>query len=85
VPKTTLRKVGGSIMMAVPPAILEILDMKAGTTVALAVEGERLVVEPPSRRRYTLKELLSQCDARAPRSKEDRKWLNSSRAGRELL
>jgi antitoxin ChpS len=84
-PKTTLRKVGGSIMLAVPPAFLEILDMKAGTTVALAVEGERLVIEPPRRRQYTLKELLSQCDARAPHSKEDRKWLNSPRVGRELL
>jgi antitoxin ChpS len=82
---TKLRKVGGSVMMAVPPAVLDMLRLKADATVALAVEGERLIVESPQKPRYTLAELLAQCEPSAPKSKQDREWLNSTRAGRELL
>lgn len=82
---TNLRKVGGSIMLAVPPAILEILHLHAGATVGLAVDHGRLVVEPTLRPRYSLDELLAQCDASAEVSAEDRVWLDSKPVGRELL
>jgi antitoxin ChpS len=82
---TTLRKVGGSIMMVVPPAILDQLQLKAGAAVALVVDGQRLIVEPPRKPRYTLEELLDQCDPNAPFPDEDREWLSSAPAGRELL
>lgn len=82
---THLRKVGGSIMVSVPPAILELLHLKAGSTVGVTVEGNRLIIDPKPRTRYTLDELLSQCDASKPLSKEDREWSNSGPAGRELL
>ena len=36
---TNLRKVGGSIMLAVPPAFLDQLHLQAGATVGLAVAG----------------------------------------------
>jgi len=85
VPTTTLRKVGGSVMMAVPPAILDLLRLRAGTLVALAVDGDRLVVEPAPRHRYTLDELLAQCEAEAGVSDEDREWLDAPVVGRELL
>jgi antitoxin ChpS len=81
---TTLRKVGGSVMMAVPPAILDQLQLKAGAAVALAVDGERLIVEPPRRPHYTLDELLEQCDPNAPLSEEDRAWINLRPMGKEL-
>jgi antitoxin ChpS len=41
---TNLRKVGGSVMLAVPRAILDLLHLEAGATVGLAVEGERLIL-----------------------------------------
>lgn len=82
---TNLRKVGGSIMLAVPPAILDILHLHAGTTVGLAVDHGRLVVEPTLRPRYSLDELLAQCDASAEFSAEDRVWLDSKPVGSELL
>jgi antitoxin ChpS len=82
---TNLRKVGGSIMLAVPPAILDILHLHAGSTVGLAVDHGRLMVEPALRRRYTLDELLAQCDASAEFSAEDRIWLDSKPVGSELL
>jgi Growth regulator len=82
---TTLRKVGGSIMMVVPPAFLDMLHMKVGTTVGIEIEHGRLVVEPQLRPRYTLDELLAQCDASAPMTDEDHAWLDSGPVGRELL
>ncbi len=82
---TNLRKVGGSIMLAVPPALLDILHLRPGAKVGLAVRGGRLVVEPQQRPRYTLDELLAQCNPKAPRSKQEREWLNDRPAGGELI
>ncbi len=82
---TNLRKVGGSIMLAVPPALLDILHLRPGAKVGLAVRGGRLVVEPRQRPRYTLDELLAQCNPKAPRSKQEREWLRGSPAGGELI
>ncbi len=81
---TNLRKVGGSIMLAIPPALLDILRLRPGAKVGIAVESGRLVVEPRSRRRYTLDELLAQCNPRARRSKEEQEWLDSKPTGGEL-
>ncbi len=82
---TNLRKVGGSIMLAVPPAILDLLRLKAGATVGLSVDRGRLVVEPNTGPRYSLDELLAQCDASAEFGKEDRDWLENEPTGGELL
>jgi len=81
---TNLRKVGGSVMLAVPPAILDLLHLQAGATVGLTVDGERLVVDPNVKARYTLDELLAQCDAGAPIAEEDRAWLDTPSVGQEL-
>jgi len=64
---TNLRKVGGSVMLAVPPALLDILHLQPGAKVGIAVESGRLIVQPRMRRRYTLDELLAQCDPKARR------------------
>jgi antitoxin ChpS len=87
---TNLRKVGGSVMLAVPPALLDILHLQPGATVGIAVEKGRIVVEPQKRQRYTLKELLAQCDPKASRArgrskKEQQEWLDSRPAGGELI
>ena len=82
---TNLRKVGGSIMLAVPPALLDILRLRSGAKVGIAVESGRLVVEPQRRPRYTLDELLAQCNPKAARTKEEREWLASKPVGAELL
>lgn len=82
---TNLRKVGGSIMLAVPPVILDLLQLHAGATVGLAVEHGRLIVEPALRPHYSLDELLAQCDASAEISNEDHDWLDNKPVGLELL
>lgn len=82
---TNLRRVGGSIMLAVPPSILELLHLHVGATVGLAIDHGRLVVEPTLRPRYSLDELLAQCDASVEISEEDRAWLENKPVGKELL
>jgi antitoxin ChpS len=59
--------------------------LRAGATVGLAVERGRLVIEPTLRPRYSLDELLAQCDALADLSAEDRAWLDNKPVGNELL
>ena len=83
--KTYLRKVGGSVMLAVPRAVLDVLGLRPGAKVGIAIERGRLVVEPPKRPRYTLDELLAQCDSKARRTKQEREWLDSKPVGRELI
>ena len=81
---TNLRKVGGSVMMAVPPALLDLLHLQAGATVGMTVDHGRLVVEARPRRRYSLDELLARCDASAEPTAEDREWLDAKPVGSEL-
>ena len=82
---TNLRKVGGSVMLAVPPALLDILRLRPGARVGIAIERGRLVVAPQERPRYTLDELLAKCDLKTARGKEEREWLYAAPVGRELL
>jgi antitoxin ChpS len=82
---TNLRKVGGSVMFAVPPAFVETLNLKIGTTVSVTVDGGRLVLEAQNRPRYTLDELLSQCDSSLQLNREDNEWIDAKPVGSELL
>jgi len=82
---TNLRKVGGSVMLAVPPALLDILHLQIGATVGIAIEGERLIIQAPNRPKYTLEELLAQCDETIEISTEEREWLDMKPVGAELL
>ena len=82
---TKLRKVGGSVMLAVPPALLDLLNLGAGARVDVGVEDGRLTVAPRTRPTYTLEELLAQCDETAPVASEDQAWLDARPVGNELL
>ena len=82
---TNLRKVGGSVMLALPPAIRELLHLRAGSTVGVAVDGGRLVIEPKPRPRYTLAELLAASDYSEPQPPEEREWVDAPAVGRELI
>ena len=82
---THLRKVGGSLMMALPRPLLEQLKMSEGSQVGVFIEGDHLVVKPWRKPRYTLDELLSQCDMGAKKTREDNEWLNDAAVGKEVL
>ena len=93
---TNLRKVGGSIMLVVPPAILDLLHLQAGDTVGVTVVDGRLVVDPKPRPHYTLAELLAEgaaiiagAETEAsgvyPLPVEEREWIDAPAVGKELI
>jgi antitoxin ChpS len=82
---TNLRKVGGSIMFAIPPSVLDLLGLHAGSTVGLVIEHDRLVIETKPKVHYSLVELLNQCDLSIAPSEEDKQWLDNKPTGKEIL
>lgn len=82
---TNLRKVGGSVMLAVPPALLDVLQLTAGAKVGLAVDNGRLVIEPAARPRYSMAELLAASDYSQPQPAEEREWVDAPAVGGELI
>ena len=72
-------------MLAVPPAVLDLLELRVGAKVDIAVENGRLIIEPRLRPSYSLDELLAQCDESSALSSEDRDWIDAKPAGNELL
>lgn len=82
---TNLRKVGGSVMLAVPPAFLDQLQLQAGAPVGLAIDNGCIVIDPRPQPRYTLAELLAASDYSQAQSAEDREWIDAPAVGGELL
>jgi antitoxin MazE len=54
----TLHKWGNSVGLRLPKPLLEQLGLREGAEVDVKVEGNRLVIEPARRHRYTMVELL---------------------------
>ena len=71
-------------MLAVPPAFLEQLHLKAGAPVGMAIDGSRLIIVSSSRPRYTLTELLATSHYSEPQSPQDREWLVAPTVGKEI-
>ncbi|MBV8744133.1 MAG: antitoxin [Xanthobacteraceae bacterium] len=81
-----LRKVGGSVMVAIPKSMLDALDLRPDAPVGLSIKAGKLVVDPKTRTRYSLDELLAQCRRSGrPRSRKDRDWVANPPVGRELI
>ena len=72
-------------MVAIPPALLEILQLGSGSAVNMVVDSGRLLIEPELKKKYSLQELLAQCDPSAPMSIEDKDWVSSRAIGEELV
>ena len=72
-------------MLAVPPALLDLLKPGAGAKVDIGIEDGRLIVAPRTRPSYSLDELLAQCDENAAVDDGDRAWLEAKPVGNELL
>lgn len=89
--KTALRKVGGSVMVAVPPAFLDQMQLKAGSTVGLEIQDGSLVLKAAPKPQYNLAELLAATDFDEFRTRperddaDERVWVGGQAEGGELL
>ena len=82
---TRLKKVGGSVMLAVPPAVLKTLGLSTDSEVGMTIDNGCLIIEPQKRPRYSLEHLLAQCDPHAEISEEGREWIDAPATGKEIL
>ena len=82
-PTATLRSVGGSIVMAIPKRILELVQLQAGSRVDIDVQQGQLIVSPQRKKRYTLSELLAQCNSSLPLTDEEHEWQDVPAVGLE--
>lgn len=83
-----LRKIGGSVGLSLPAPLVKLLSFKLGERVEVIARDGELVVKPyvpAMRKRYTLDELLAQCDFAKRLSKQEREWLDAPRVGREEI
>jgi antitoxin ChpS len=72
-------------MMAIPKPLLETLGLSPNAKLDLSVEDGRLVAVPRPRPRYSLDELVAQCDPDAPLSEDEQAWHDAPPVGREVL
>ena len=80
-PTATLRKSGGSTIVALPKPLLDHLGLAADAVVEVGLEGDAITIR--ARRRYKLADLLAQCDFSAPMTVEEREWLDAPAVGEE--
>lgn len=83
---TKLRKVGGSVTLAIPPDLLKLVNLQVNDKVKIDVENGRIIIGPRIRPSYTLDELLAQCNEEDfVLTAEDRAWDEAKPVGKELL
>jgi antitoxin ChpS len=89
-PAVKLRKVGGSVTVAIPPHILDALSLKAGSEVDVKVDQGRVVLEPAKPTgRIGLAARLAMCDLTIKLTPEEQAeidaWEYMKPVGREVI
>ena len=80
--QTKIQKWGHSMALRIPATTVRSWGVGEGQAVSLNVENGALVARP-AQKRYSLNELLSQCDFTQPMSAEDREWIDAPPVGLE--
>ena len=79
---TTVQKLGDALVVVLPSELQEELKLSEGSALEMEAHQGKLLVR---RRKYTMQELVEQCDPNAPVSDEDRAWDAMMPAGREII
>lgn len=83
---TVIRKIGNSAGAIIPMELLKRMNLKEGDTILISEERNSLVItKARNRPRYTLDELLKECDDNADYPEELKAWDNMPKAGDESL
>ena len=78
-----LRRYGNSTVAVLPPAVLKDLRLSAGQSLTLTADNGKIVLT--RKPKYTLADLISQCDLSTPPPTDLGLWDNSRSAGNEVL
>jgi antitoxin ChpS len=79
----TLRRAGGSLVMTVPKAFIEQNHLQEGSQVELSLEGNRMTIDAPTKKRYKLEDLMAEMPAGKLPMVEG--WDNLVPVGREIF
>ncbi|HDI5991323.1 TPA: type II toxin-antitoxin system ChpS family antitoxin [Escherichia coli] len=81
--RITIKRWGNSSGMVIPNVVMKELNLRPGQSVEAQVSNNQLTLTPISRR-YSLDELLAQCDMNATELSEQDVWGKSTPAGDEI-
>ena len=76
-----LRKYGNSTVVVIPPGVLRDLRIKEGQSMTLSTTDGAMTLVP--KRRYSLDELLAQCDTKAAPPADMALWESTRPVGQE--
>lgn len=79
-----LRKFGNSTGAVFPQSVLKDLGLKAGQPMTMGTAPDGTITLVP-KRKYTLSELIAQCDRKAPVPADMVSWDAARRVGQEIL
>ncbi|MBV4522508.1 PbsX family transcriptional regulator [Pseudomonas sp. SWRI74] len=82
-----IRRQGGAAVITLPPTLLKLLHLEVGAQLELNVVDGELIARPvslPSRKRYSLAELLEGSEEMAQLNKETEPAREGGPVGREL-
>lgn len=79
----TLRKYGNSTVAVLPPSLLKELHLAAGQPMTLGTtDGGKIVLT--KKRKYTLDDLIAQCNVNAPKPADMKLWDVAKPVGGEI-
>lgn len=81
--EVVLKKYGNSTVAVMPPPVLKDLGIKAGQSMTLETTADGKIILSP-KRRYTLAELIAQCDVQAAPPADLALWDAARPAGNEV-
>ena len=81
--RITIKRWWNSSGMVIPNVVMKELNLRPGQSVEAQVSNNQLILTPISRR-YSLDELLAQCDMNATELSEQDVWGKSTPAGDEI-
>ncbi len=80
----TVHEVDGEFTVNVPENVAREYGLREGLALDVNIVNNKLVLKP-RRSKYTVEELLAQCDFSLPMSEEDKEWDAMRPVGRELI
>jgi antitoxin ChpS len=82
-----IRKLGNSVGLTLPPALLRDLDFSIGQSLLVERGQDNAIVlrAKPTRRRYSAAELNKQCNLKAPMPADLQAWEEMPAVGDEAL
>jgi antitoxin ChpS len=81
----SIRKLGNSAGIILPSALLRSLQLSVGSSLTAEQVKGKLILTPAAKSRYSLTELMAQCDSKAPPPADMETWVGMNAVGKEIV